>query len=268
MENNRKKARIGIFDSGFGGLTVMRAICDLLPSENVIYLGDTARLPYGDKSQETIIRYSLDNAYFLLSKEIEVLVIACHTASCYAKETLEKLFHIPIVEVVTPAVQLAYQLSQKKKIAVLGTQGTISSGMYQNKLKNISSEIEVFPVPCPLFVHLVEDGLTDHEATEMIAKHYLSSLLEKDIDVAILACTHYPLLQKTIQKVLGPQVKLIDPSLTAAEKIQSLLYTSLSNQKEKASDHQFFVSDNPQKFQRLGKDFLQRSIDSVLLKPN
>jgi glutamate racemase len=260
-----EKARIGIFDSGFGGLTVMRAVCDLLPSEDIIYFGDTARLPYGNKSKATIVRYSVENANFLVSQNIDVLVIACHTASCLAKEQLQKILPIPVIDVISPSVKLAISQTKTKKIAVLGTYGTISSGVYQNELRKLCPEIEIFPVACPLFVPLVEEGFTHHKATEIIAKEYLTGLAHKGIDVTILACTHYPLLVEVIQKILGEEMILIDPAIPTAEKTRLVLEKGPSSS-SLSPTYQFFVSDNPQKFGQIGSKFLKKTIASVSLQ--
>lgn len=265
MQTSMEKARVGVFDSGFGGLTVMRAICDLLPSEDIIYFGDTARLPYGNKTKTTIVRYSVENARFLISQNIDVLVIACHTASCLAKEELQKILPIPVIDVISPSVKLAISQTKTKKIAVLGTYGTISSEVYQNELRKLCPEITIFPVACPLFVPLVEEGFTHHKVTEIIAKEYLADLVHKEVDVTILACTHYPLLGEVIQKILGEKMILIDPAIPTAEKTR-LVLEKRSSLSALSPAYQFFVSDNPQKFRQIGSKFLGKTINSVSLQ--
>lgn len=259
-------ASIGIFDSGFGGLTVMKAIRALLPHENIIYFGDTARLPYGTKSRETILRYSMENASFLIQQGIKVLVVACHTACSFALEELEQKFDIPIIGVTTPMIEQVGQISPRGKIAILGTRGTIASGAYQNAIQKLLPKAEISPLACQLLVHLVEEGYIDHPITAMAIFEYLHSLKNKDIDTIILGCTHFPLLLKQIQQNVGPLVQVIDPAHYCAVSLQRLLLErQLINLDVSTPDSHFFVSDDPEKFRILGKTFLEHTLPEVSL---
>lgn len=261
-------ASIGIFDSGFGGLTVMRAIQHLLPYENILYFGDTARLPYGNKRADTIIRYSLEAASFLASQGIKALVIACHTACSAALDELRAHFPLPIIGIIEQGVEEILRLSTSGQIAILGTRATISSGVYQTQISTRLPSAELSPIACPLFVPLVEEGYVAHPLAELVAKEYLTPLKERPIDTVLLGCTHYPLLQKIISQELGPNVTLIDPAHSCAEKTRQLLTLEglLSSQKEKPH-YQFYVSDDPEKFRTLGKMFLDYPIEHVFHQP-
>ncbi len=260
-----RAASIGIFDSGFGGLTVMKAIRSLLASENIIYFGDTARLPYGTKSRETILRYSMENASFLIEQGIKVLVVACHTACSFALEELQQKFEIPVIGVTTPMIEQVAQISKRGKIAILGTRGTIASGAYQNAIQKILPNAEISPIACQLLVHLVEEGYIDHPITAMATYEYLHSLKNKDIDTIILGCTHFPLLLKQIQQTVGPNVQIIDPAQFCAASLKQLL------EEKQLTNHlieptiQFIVSDDPEKFRFLGKTFLGHTLPEVAL---
>ena len=229
---------IGIFDSGIGGLTVFREVEQLLPEENLIYFADAARLPYGNKSPETVVHYTLKSAQFLLNQGIKLLIIACHTASSQALKTLQETLPIPVLGMVKPSIDLLLSATKTKRVAVLGTKSTIHSGIYQNL---IPSSITLFMIACPLFVPLVEEQFFDHKATLLIANHYLRPL--HDIDTALLACTHYPLIQKTIQQVLGPSVTIINPAVACAQLAKELLENhSLLNTK-RTHNPQFYTTD-------------------------
>ena len=261
------EASIGIFDSGFGGLTVMRAVIAAMPHENILYFGDTARLPYGEKSAETILHYCLENVQFLLDQGIKALIVACSTASCIALETLQNSFPLPIIGMVDPAIEHIAQLPFSQNIAILGTRRTIHSGVYQEKLKNLFPNKIISAVPCPLFVPIVEEGYFAHPIAEAAIKEYLSPLKEARIDTLLLACTHYPLLKKAIADFFGESVSLIDPSTSCAKHIYTLLQEEDLLNRSLASPHYtFFASDDPEKFRDLGEIFLDRTIDSVSLK--
>jgi glutamate racemase len=256
---------IGIFDSGFGGLTVMKAIGDLLPSEHIIYFGDTARLPYGTKSGETILRYSIENASFLIQQGIKVLVVACHTACSFALDELQKKFDIPIIGVTTAAIDQVRRCSTRGKIAVIGTRGTIASGTYPQLIRNILPSAEVTAIACQLLVALVEEGYITHPMTEMAISEYLHPLKDSDIDTLILGCTHFPLLQYQIQKILDPNVEVIDPGRSCAALLKHLLEKEqLLNRDEGQASTQFYVSDDPEKFSLLGDRFLGRPVKDVI----
>lgn len=258
-------ASIGIFDSGFGGLTVMKAIRALLPHENILYFGDTARLPYGTKSRETIVRYSLENAAFLIQQGIKVLVVACHTACCFALEVLQQKFDIPVIGVTTPMIEQVALISQRGKIAILGTRGTIGSGAYQNAIQKILPTAQISAIACQLLVPLVEEGFIDHPITAMALFEYLHSLKNKDIDTIILACTHFPLLLKQIQLNVGPNIQVIDPAQFCAAFLKKVLQEKNLLNPLAETTTQFFVSDDPEKFRHLGKTFLGHSLAEVAL---
>ncbi len=254
---------IGIFDSGIGGLTVFRAVRELLPNESLIYLGDTARVPYGTKSAPTVTQYSTENTEFLLSKGVKAVVAACNTASAYAVPALQEMFKVPIIGVLEPGAAQAVAQSRSGRIGVIGTAGTVGSGAYEVALKRHSPDITVLSAPCPLFVPLVEEGWLDRPETESIAREYLQPLLAAEIDTLILGCTHYPLLMPVIQKVVGDDVQLIDSAHAAATALQELLeQQDLLNDVAKKGD-QFYVTDSPDRFQRVGEIFLGRALENV-----
>ncbi|HSW86069.1 MAG TPA: glutamate racemase [Rhabdochlamydiaceae bacterium] len=271
MTNNSTDNRcssIGIFDSGFGGLTVMKAIKTVMPTENIIYFGDTARLPYGNKSPDAILRYSIENATFLMEQKIKVLVIACNTACAIALEILQKMFDFPIVGVILPGVEEALQISKTNSIAILGTRATISSGVHQHNFQLRLPNVDLTPIACPLFVPLVEEGYIEHPMTESVAQEYLRPLRRKEVDTVLLACTHYPLLRSIIQKELGQNVSLVDPAMSCAETVRDLLISkNLENHQKEMPHYQFFVSDDPEKFRLLGKTFLNYPLEHVLSRP-
>lgn len=262
MNNNQA---IGIFDSGIGGLTVMKELMEKLPQEKLIYFGDTARVPYGDKSPETILRYSIENAIFLLEHKIKLLVIACNTASAYAFDKLRHILKIPIVDVIIPGAEQATRVSKNKKIGILATRATTLSGAYPRAIHQKFPDIETYSIACPLLVPLIEEQFLDHLATQMIIKEYVTPLKEKNIDTLLLGCTHYPLLKSHIQREIGLDVSIIDSANSCAEQVSSILNThSLSNTShETYPSYQYYVSDDPEKFRLHGAKFLNHAIEKV-----
>lgn len=242
---------IGMFDSGIGGVTVMEEIKKALPKESIIYFGDTARIPYGGKSRETIIRYSLENAHFLLDKTIKLLVVACNTASAFAIEILRQSLPIPVIGVIEPGAEKAASVTCNQRIAVLGTKGTIQSGAYQTTLKQLLPQAAVFPIACPLFVPLVEEQFLHHPATQLIVKEYLSPLRDQGVDTLLLGCTHYPLLKHLIQEEVGPHIRLVDSASTCAEKVSQILREEQISSPALQGTYQYYVSDDPEKFHRM-----------------
>jgi glutamate racemase len=214
---------IGVFDSGIGGLTVVRALLERLPGHDITYLGDTARTPYGSKSADTIIRYSINNIDFLLQKGARLIVIACNTASSYAYEAVRQRFDIPIFEVIGPGAHLAVQCSRRLRIGVIGTRATVSSGVYEEKIRRLDSHAKVYAVPCPLLVPLVEEGWIRNPETAMIVRKYMHPLKTRQIDTLILGCTHYPVLKSVIQRKIGARVTLVDSAQAIAEKVDQYL---------------------------------------------
>lgn len=254
---------IGIFDSGVGGLTVMREVTRALPNEQVIYFGDTARLPYGNKSRETIIRFSLENARILCDKGIKLLVVACNTATAFALSELQAELPIPVIGVIAPGVQAAIQQTKTQDIAILGTRGTIASNAYQTAILHFQPLAKLHAIACPLFVPLVEEGFLDHPSAVLIAKHYLQPLRLSTVDTIILGCTHYPLLRSTIQQQIGERVAIIDSALACALEVQTQLKKHDLLASEKLADHVYLVSDNPESFNRLGSSILGEPISSI-----
>jgi len=252
---------IGIFDSGIGGLTVLKAVSRLMPNENIVYFGDTARVPYGSKSNDTVIEYTLQAANFLLRKNIKLLVVACNTASSVAMKELKRFLTIPVIGMIEPGAKTALQVSKNGIIGVIGTRATINNKAYSNELKKLNPKIKVYEKACPLFVPLAEEGWIDHKATQLVAKEYLSGLREMKIDSLVLGCTHYPILIDTIQKVIGKNVKLIDSGTPAARLVEDYLNgRQLRNQSVHQGSNEFYVSDVPAKFREVAERFLGRKI--------
>lgn len=246
---------IGIFDSGIGGLTVFQAIRKQLPAENLIYVGDTARVPYGTKSPETVTRYSRDIGRFLLKQRVKMIVVACNTASAFALPTLEQEFSVPIVGVIKAGVKGALKTSAQPTLGVIGTEGTIRSGSYTQEIKAQNPAVQVMSQACPLFVPLVEEGWMETEAAASITETYLGPLRGK-IDVLILGCTHYPLLKKIIQRVIGPAVTLIDSAEETSNAVVNLLREHRLTKETSPGSEQFFVTDSPERFLKVGKLFV------------
>ncbi len=262
MKENRKP--IGVFDSGIGGLTVLREILTELPLESTIYLGDTARVPYGIRSPETVRRYSFENTRFLSSKGIKMLVVACNTVSAVSLEAIKESVSIPVIGVIEPGAKAAVTATRNKRVGVIGTSATIRSGSYVKAIQSTDSSIEVFSLPCPLFVPLVEEGWTDGPIVEMTAERYLMEVRKKGIDTLVLGCTHYPLLKKVLSKIMGPDVKLIDSAIeTAAEIKKTLGGLSLLNQTSAEAAREFYVTDSPDKFIEIGERFIGRKIEFI-----
>ncbi len=250
---------IGIFDSGVGGLTVLRAVREQLPNENLIYLGDTARVPYGTKSRATVERYAVEDAAFLISKGVKVIIIACNTASALARERLRHEFDIPFLSVIGPGVRAAVKATKNHRIGVIATEATIDSGAYANGIREECGEqgVEIFAQACPLFVPLVEEGETDSALAQQVAEKYLASLRAQQIDTLVLGCTHYPLLKPVIAETIGRGVSLIDSGAATAMEIAALLSDqNLLNPQAAKGWSQFYVTDAAQRFHRIAERFL------------
>ncbi len=262
MKENRKP--IGVFDSGIGGLTVLKEILNELPLEGTIYLGDTARVPYGIRSPETVTRYSFENTRFLSSKGIKMLVVACNTVSSVSLEAIRKSVDIAVIGVIEPGAKAAVKATRNKRVGVIGTSATIRSGSYTKAIQSADSYIEVFPLPCPLFVPLVEEGWTEGPIVEMTAEKYLGAVRKKGIDTLVLGCTHYPLLKKVLSKIMGPDVRLIDSAIeTALEIKKTLAALSLLNRTSSDAAREFYVTDSPDKFIEVGERFIGRKIEFI-----
>lgn len=253
---------IGIFDSGIGGLTVVKSIMEQLPGYDIIYFGDTARTPYGSKSAETVIRYSLENTRFLLEHGAKMIIMACNTASSVASNRLSENYDVPIFEVVTPATENAVKISKKMSIGVIGTRATIKSGIYENKIKAMKPEAKVYSASCPLLVPLVEEGWLKKPETVMIIKKYLHPLKVRQIDTLILGCTHYPLLKDKIQRKIGKKVSIIDSSIAVSEKVERFLeaHPDVDNRLTRKGEFSLFVSDVTDQFEKTAKSTLKRNV--------
>ena len=253
----KQNAPIGVFDSGVGGLTVVKEIMKALPKESIIYYGDTARVPYGSKSAETVTAYSRQIARFLMSQEVKAIVVACNTASALALETIKEEFEVPFVGVVKPGAKMAAQATKNKKIGIIATEGTISSGVYEKFLKITNPEVEVFGKACPLFVPLTEEGWLEDAVTKQVAERYLSELKEKQVDALVLGCTHYPLLRGVIGDVMGSGVTLVNPAYETAKELRYVLEDNcLLTDTNTVPVHKFYVSDGAEKFRRFANSIL------------
>ncbi len=262
----KKTAPIGVFDSGVGGLTVAREIMRHLPNEDIVYFGDTARVPYGNKSKDNIIRYSRQIINFLKTKNVKAIVIACNTASAQALDTVTQEFDIPIIGVVEPGARAALEVTQTKKVGVIGTEGTVRSGMYEKVIQGMQPDVSVVTKACPLFVPLVEEGFKNHPVTEEIIDFYLASLKETDIDSLILGCTHYPLLRSKIMEYVGEKIKLVNPAYETAMDLKKLLEENDMENPGIEGEHgsySFYVSDAADKFKQFANSILPYDIETT-----
>ncbi|AKL97385.1 glutamate racemase [Endomicrobium proavitum] len=254
---------IGIFDSGFGGLTVMSEIRKCLPKENLIYFGDTAHVPYGSKSKNAVINFSKDIAGFLIKKDVKLIVVACNTASAFALDNLKKNLKVPVIGVIDPGAKAAAAVTKNKNIGVIGTEGTVQSGSYLKAIKKISG-YSVSQQACPLFVPLVEEGWVNNKVTDDIVRHYLKPLLKKNIDTLVLGCTHYPILKNSLQKNAGKKITLVDSAKATANEVKNILEKNkISSKNSKKGTLAFYVSDNPEKFAQIGGKFFSNKISKV-----
>jgi glutamate racemase len=255
---------IGVFDSGIGGLTVVRELMQQLPHESIIYFGDTARVPYGPKSPETVIRYSREITTFLKNEGVKAVVVACNTATAHALMTLRKEFDVPIIGVIGAGARAAARATKTGNIGVIGTQGTINSHAYERAIAAQLPTANIVARACPLFVPLVEEGWLESDATSLIASEYLEVFADAKVDTLVLGCTHYPLLKRTIGEIIGRQVRLIDSAEeTAAETGSTLRIRGLSTENSGDPSYRFIASDMPDQFLRIGQRFLGKSIDKV-----
>ncbi len=250
---------IGIFDSGAGGLTVLKKLRQNLKGVNFFYLGDTARLPYGTKSSETIVNYTLQNVNFLKTKNIDILIVACNTASAYSLPYLKKNLKTPVYGVIKAGANKAVSVSKSKRIGIIGTRATIYSNAYQEAIKMLCKDCEVFSNPAPLLVPLVEEGLVDGIIAENVVNMYIKPILEKKIDTLILGCTHYPVMKKTIGKVVGEKIKLVDSATPILEKLKR----SFKFPKEGDNRTEIYVTDYPENFGKLSERFLEGNFDKI-----
>lgn len=256
-------APIGIFDSGLGGLTVLKEVRRQLPGESIVYLGDTARVPYGPKSPETVTRFALDAALFLLRQGVKLIVVACNTSSAMALETLRATLRVPVVGVIEPGVRAALGAARSGRIGVIGTLGTISSGVYQRGIERAMPAAEVHAVACPLFVPLVEEGWLDHPVTRMVGQEYLRSLMDAGIDTLVLGCTHYPVLKPVIGEIMGAEVKLVDSAEEVAAEVSRLLDEMNLAAAGAVPETHFFATDVPERMAAEGERIWGTRISEV-----
>ena len=255
---------IGIFDSGIGGLTVLKELVRAMPQEDTIYLGDTARVPYGTKSPETVTRYAVEIASFLVKRDIKLLVVACNTASAVSLETLQERLPIPVVGVIEPGARCAAGVTRSGRIGVIGTEATIKSSAYTRAIKRVNPAIEVITRACPLFVPLAEEGWTDNEVARLAARTYLAGLKEAGVDTLVLGCTHYPLLKRIIAETMGEDVRLVDSAEETARTVTEILHgRGMLRPAAEKGNHHYFVTDVPAGFIRIGNRFLGGNLEDV-----
>lgn len=270
MEINRellKTAPIGVFDSGVGGLTVVREIMRQIPNERIVYFGDTARVPYGSKSKETVTRYSEQIVRFLRTFQVKTIVVACNTASACALDTLEQDIDIPIIGVVKPGAKAAAEVTRNGRIGVIATEATIGSQIYTEYIKELNRDVTIYGKACPLFVPLVEEGLLEDPVTDEIARRYLAELIDIDIDTLLLGCTHYPLIRSTLGRIAGEGVTLVNPAYETALELKNMLQSlDLLNDETSglgSNQYRFYVSDKAEKFVRFANSIIKYGILSA-----
>ena len=259
-----RDAPVGVFDSGVGGLTVAREIMRNLPSEKIVYFGDTARVPYGSKSKETVIRYSRQIIRFLQEQQVKAIVVACNTASAFALDTVRDEFDIPIIGVIESGAKVAAARTRNKRVGIIGTVGTVGSGIHAQYLKKLDPEITVFGKACPLFVPIVEEGWLHDPVTVEVASRYLKELQDKDVDTLILGCTHYPLIRSTIRQVMGEEVCLVNPAYETALELGKLLEEqglSSTGTEQKEFPYRFYVSDLADEFKEFANSILPYDVE-------
>lgn len=265
--DQQKDAPIGVFDSGVGGLTVVREIMRQIPNEKIIYFGDTARLPYGSKSKETVTRFSKQIVRFLQTFQVKTIVVACNTASAYALYELERETDLPMIGVVKPGARAAAEATRNGKIGVIATEATIGSRIYSKYIKELNKDVTVYGKACPLFVPLVEEGLWQDPVTDEIAKRYLTELIDIDIDTLILGCTHYPLIRSTLGRIMGEKVALVNPAYETARELKELLQEKGILKEEPpglgTNQYQFYVSDGAEKFKHFANSIIKYGILST-----
>ena len=263
----QKSAPIGVFDSGVGGLTVAREIMRQIPNEKIVYFGDTARVPYGSKSKETVTRFSKQIVRFLRTHQVKTIGVACNTASAYALDELERETDIPVIGVLKPGAKTAAEVTRNGKIGVIATEATIGSQMYTKYIKELNKQVTIYGKACPLFVPLVEEGLWQDPVTDEIAKRYLTELIDIDIDTLILGCTHYPLIRSTLGRIMGENVTLVNPAYETARELKELLIAKdlLNEEAPKLGEnrYQFYVSDGAEKFKTFANSIIKYGILSA-----
>lgn len=256
---------IGVFDSGLGGLTVLKEIIKVLPNENIVYFGDTARVPYGPRSKETIMKYTFQAINFLISKNVKAIVIACNTATARSLEEAQKIYDLPIIGVIEAGARTAAYSTKNNIVGVIGTDGTVSSKSYNVEIERINKDIKIVSKACPLFVPIIEEGWANTEVARLTVKEYLQELLDEGIDSLVLGCTHYPILKRTIGEFVGENIKLVNPAKETAKDLSDILQEKsiLRTEKLHPATYEYYVSDIPEKFVSIGQQFLKRDMDDV-----
>lgn len=255
---------IGVFDSGLGGLTVVNQLIQHLPQESIIYFGDTARVPYGTKSPETVRKFAVQIIRFLQSQGVKLIVVACNTVSSVAMEKILELSDVPVIGVIEPGSRAALQKSKNRRIGVIGTSATVSAGKYNSVLLSMSPDVAVFSQACPLFVPLVEEGWIGSAVTEMVARIYLEPVMRQSVDTLILGCTHYPIIKDTIKKIVDNKIEIVDSAIQTALEVRELLKSErLLNDSGSEPEHLFYVSDFPQKFEDIARRLLGRPLENI-----
>jgi glutamate racemase len=263
-----KNSAIGMFDSGVGGLTVLKEVRALLPSESIIYLGDTARVPYGNRSSQTVTRYALESALFLITKGIKVLVVACNTSAALSLSTLKRKLPVPVLGVIDPGAREAVIHTRNKRVGVIGTKATVQSMAYERAIKKLDPKIEVFSRSCPLFVPIVEEGLEKDEVAYLMADKYLREFREVGIDVLVMGCTHYPILEDVIRQTMGDKVAIVHTGKETAKEVKVTLERGAALNRVGKGSTDYFVTDAPGSFEAIGSRFLGEEIAKVKLLKN
>jgi glutamate racemase len=246
---------------------VLREVIETMPCESTVYLGDTARVPYGTKSAETVTAYAIENSEFLLTKDVKLIIVACNTATAYALAELKNRFDVPIIGVIEPGAAAAVASTKTRHIGIIGTEGTVRSEAYSKAIKEIDPKAVVHSKACPLFVPLAEEGWADTDVAKLTAENYLRDLKKQNIDVMLLGCTHYPLLKNTIASVMSDEVELIDSAVATAKEVErAIIKNSLSAKDSSKGEHGFFVTDSPERFEEVGRKFLRSSMNAELIK--
>lgn len=255
---------IGVFDSGLGGLTVLKEIMELIPTESVVYFGDNGRAPYGTKSKETVLKYTFQDIRFLLNQDIKMIVIACNTASACSLQTVKNSFDIPVIEVVEPGALTAVRETRNKKVGVIGTSATVSSGVYERAIHRLDGSIQIYSRACPLFVPLAEAGWWENDIAYRIAEEYLIPLKNEGIDTLVMGCTHYPLLQETIRSVMGPEVSLVSSAREVAKVVKDVITeNNMARDKDIKPVYRYYTSDSVELFESLGNSILDTRIQAA-----
>ncbi len=263
QKKSMKNLSIGMFDSGVGGLTVLKEVRELLPHENIVYLGDTARVPYGNRSPRTIVRYALESALFLLTKGIKILVIACNTSSALAINILSRKMPVPVIGVIEPGAKEAVKATRKKRIGIIGTKATIKSKAYEYSIKKMDPGVEVISKACPLFVPIVEEGLQDDDVAYIMAEKYLKEIKMSGVDTLVMGCTHYPVLEGVIKDVMGPYIHIINTGKETAKEVKNRLQIKGQLRTKGRGLCRYFVTDSPETFREIGSRFLREELSRI-----